>query len=68
MPLKRKECFFSYRNKIHRNRIIPRKIIKEFFSCVFVETAFENEVHGFAPYQMHLVNLHSVDDVLSYFV
>ena len=36
--------FFIYRDKIHRNRIIPRKIIKEFFPCAFVETAFENEV------------------------
>lgn len=41
---KEKNAFFFYRNKIHRNRIIPRKIINEFFSCAFVETAFENEV------------------------
>ena len=45
MSLRRKECFFFiYRDKIHRNRIIPRKIIKEFFPRAFVETAFENEV------------------------
>ena len=44
MKLKRKESFFFYPNKIHRNLIIPRKIIKEFFPCAFVETAFESEV------------------------
>ena len=42
--IEKKREFFFYPKKINRNRIIPRKIVKEFFSCAFVETAFENEV------------------------
>ena len=56
---KEKKVFF-YPNKIHRNLIIPRKIIKEFFPCAFVETAFESEVR-FSVFKASILGLQPRD-------